>query len=95
MAGMLLVLFLAASAGGQEAKEPPKAAVQASAPREIVPPPLEARASTGLLVFLGWMWLAILVLVWILGMKIREADRLREIGYFEGPGDSPGSVIRR
>lgn len=43
----------------------------------------DPRGSTGLVVFLAWMWLVIGVLVAVLGMKIREADRLHEIGFFK------------
>jgi len=69
----------------QEAKEAPKASQErAAGPEEQGPPPMDARESTGIYVFIAWIWMAILVLLYVLGLKIREVDRLHGLGYFDG-----------
>jgi|Deesub1362B_J571_1020462.scaffolds.fasta_scaffold00002_161 type II secretory pathway component PulF len=45
--------------------------------------PLNIKEKIAVLVFLSWLWLSIVVLVYLLIQKIREADRLHEIKYFE------------
>ena len=47
----------------------------------------DPRGSMALIVFLVWLWLAIGILVVVLGMKIREADRLHEAGFFRDRPD--------
>jgi hypothetical protein len=48
---------------------------------KIVPGPQTIKESTGIFVFVTWMWLAIFVLVYILSLKVKEVDRLFEIRY--------------
>ncbi len=46
----------------------------------------DIRGSVGVIVFLVWLWLAILALEYVIGLKIKEADRLHEMKYFDaGP----------
>ena len=57
--------------------------VQAQAEREkIVPGPQNIKERTAIFVFLGWMWVSIAVLVYILRLKIKETDRLYFARYF-------------
>jgi cytochrome b6 len=51
-------------------------------PESIVPAPANIRESTAIYVFLGWMWLSLGVLVYLLRLKIKEADRLHFSRYF-------------
>jgi hypothetical protein len=48
---------------------------------KIIPGPQNIKESTGIYVFVAWMWLAIFVLIYILILKIREVDRLFEIRF--------------
>ncbi len=49
---------------------------------KIVASPRNIKEATRIYVFVGWMWLAIFVLLYFLRLKIREADRLYAIKYF-------------
>jgi quinol-cytochrome oxidoreductase complex cytochrome b subunit len=51
-------------------------------PESVVPSPANIKESTAIYVFVGWMWLAIGVLIYLLRQKIREADRLHFSRYF-------------
>jgi succinate dehydrogenase / fumarate reductase iron-sulfur subunit len=51
---------------------------------KIVPSPKDIKESTGIYVFVGWIWLAVFVLVFFLRLKIKEVDRLYRLGYFSG-----------
>lgn len=48
---------------------------------KIIPSPKDIKESTGIYVFLVWMWIAIFVLVYILRLKIKEADRLYQFRF--------------
>lgn len=49
---------------------------------EILPGPTNIKEGTAILVFVGWMWLSIIVLIFILRAKIKEVDRLHHIKFF-------------
>jgi hypothetical protein len=68
----------------QEATSPlDKQEVQAKAePEKIVPGPQNIKERTAIYVFIGWMWVSIAVLVYILRLKIKEIDRLYFSRYF-------------
>jgi quinol-cytochrome oxidoreductase complex cytochrome b subunit len=51
-------------------------------PESVVPAPANIRESTAIYVFIGWMWLSIGVLVYLLRLKIKETDRLHFSRYF-------------
>ncbi len=51
-------------------------------PKSIVPAPANIRESTAIFVFIGWMWLSIGVLFYLLRLKIKEADRLHDSRYY-------------
>ena len=63
--------------------EPPAAAE--TEPGVIHPGPADQAEEIGLWVFLGWMWGAIAVLAAVLLLKIKEADRLHALRYFDSP----------
>ncbi len=48
----------------------------------IVPGPKDARQATAIYVFLGWIWLSIGILIFFIRLKIKEVDRLHELGFF-------------
>ena len=48
---------------------------------KIISGPQNINESTGVYVFIAWMWLAIFVLIYILMLKIKEVDRLLEIRF--------------
>jgi len=49
----------------------------------IVPAPKDVKEATAIFVFLGWMWLAIFVLIYFLRLKVRETDRIHRLKFFE------------
>ena len=51
------------------------------ASEKIIPGPQDIKESTGMYVFIAWLWLAILVLIFFLRLKIKEVDRLLEIRF--------------
>jgi len=48
----------------------------------IVPAPADIKQTTAIYVFLGWIWLSIGVLIFFLRLKIKEVDRLHDLGFF-------------
>lgn len=88
--GMMLILCLIAwtATPGPPQPVPPSSNPQASTEpggERIVPAAKDIRESTGIWVFLGWIWLSILGIVYFLRLKIREADRLFRMKFFSSP----------
>ncbi len=54
-----------------------------AAPKEIHPTFLSPREKSGTYVFICWTWLSIGVLLYVLRLKIKEADRVFLAGYYE------------
>ena len=82
---LLLVFFLVFFSGYDLAQQdtPEEQSQAAQAEKEkIVPSPKNIKESTGITVFVGWIWLAVFVLVFFLRLKIKEVDRLYKLGYF-------------
>lgn len=50
---------------------------------KIVPSAGNIKQKTAIYVFLSWVWLAILVLIYFIRLKIKEVDRLYRLGYFQ------------
>jgi len=48
---------------------------------KIIPSPQNIKESTGIYVFVAWMWIAIFALIYILRLKIREVDRLLQLRF--------------
>ena len=51
-------------------------------PEVIVPAPKDIKEATAIYVFLGWMWLSILVLIYLLRLKVKETDRIHQLKFF-------------
>lgn len=51
-------------------------------PEKIVAAPQDIKQKTAILVFVAWMWVSVLVLVYFLRLKIKEADRLYRLRFF-------------
>lgn len=49
---------------------------------KIVPSPKNIKEAVGIYVFLGWMWLSIFVLIYILIQKVKEVDRIYRLKFF-------------
>ncbi len=63
-------------------QEQAQARVQAEAqPEKLVAGPQNIKEKTAIYVFLAWLWLSIGILVYILRLKIKEADRLHAIKF--------------
>ncbi len=72
-----------ASEDPQSVQEQQETAPQTEAEEEkIVPSPKNIKEGTAIYVFVGWMWLSIFVLIYILRLKIKEVDRLYRIKFF-------------
>ncbi len=90
LAWLLIPFFLSSGlsqqAAGEDARlaqEKKEAVPQTEAEEEkIIPSPKNIKEGTAIYVFVGWMWLSIFVLVYILKLKIKEVDRLYKIKYF-------------
>lgn len=50
--------------------------------KTIIASPKDIKEKTAIYVFVGWMWISIVVLIFILRSKIKEADRLHLIKFF-------------
>ena len=72
-----LVFFWAGISLSQEAEK------QAETIEErIIPSPKDVKEKTAIYVFVGWMWLSIIVLFFVLRAKIKEVDRLYHIRFY-------------
>lgn len=67
----------------QVTQEKKESAPQAEVEEErIIPSPKNIKEGIAIYVFIGWMWLAIFVLIYILSLKIKEVDRLNRLKFF-------------
>jgi len=58
-------------------------AVQVQAqPEKIFAAPQNIKERTAIYVFVGWLWAAIFILIYILRLEIKEADRLLDLKYY-------------
>lgn len=55
----------------------------------IVPAPKDIKETIAIYVFLGWMWLSIFVLIYILRQKIKEVDRIHNLKFFSSSKKGP------
>jgi hypothetical protein len=66
----------------QVTQEEQEEIIQAKEGQEkIIPSPQNIKESTGIYVFVAWMWISIFVLIYILRLKIREVDRLLKLRF--------------
>jgi hypothetical protein len=72
-----------------ESKDP--AQTQESVPEEaeIHAGPKDIKEEIGIYVFLGWLWLSIFVMIYLLREKIKETDRLHSFRYFAVSENKP------
>ena len=88
---LAFVLLSAASVLAQEVvSEEKNQEAQVEQGKTIIPSPKDIKEKTAIYVFVGWMWLSIIVLIFILRAKIREVDRLHRIKFFS----SQDSIFR-
>jgi len=83
---LFVTLFLLQFDFGQEVRpqEQTKTPQLEKSPEKIVPSPQNIKQATAIYVFVAWMWLAIIILIYFLRLKIKEVDRLHRLGYFSG-----------
>lgn len=60
-----------------------KKTAEAIAPEKVIPAFKNIKEQTAAYVFIGWIWVSIIVLIYILGNKIKEVDRLAEAKFFD------------
>ncbi len=63
-------------------KEQDKAVQAQPQPEKIIAAPQNIKERTAIYVFVGWLWAAIFVLIYILRLEIKEADRLLDLKYY-------------
>ena len=84
MAAMLLSILVAGMAFEARAQERAKAQpgqTAVTAPKgESAVPPRPPKERMGVAVLLAWVWLSIAVLIGILRLRVREADRVFRMG---------------
>jgi len=49
----------------------------------VHPGPQDIVEKVGIYVFLAWVWISIVVLIYFLRLKVKEADRLYELKYYD------------
>ena len=71
-----------------KAETKPEAKAEAKA-ETIQPAPKNIKEKSAVYVFLVWLWLTIGSLIYVFALKIREADRIFSLHYYQ-PRKSPG-----
>jgi hypothetical protein len=81
------VIFPGVLAADQQTEKKTEEKVLTPEPTEekIIAAPSSLKEKTGIYVFLAWLWISIVVLVFLLRLKIKEADRLYQLKYFSDP----------
>lgn len=89
---MALISILAFGVGEAWSQDKPQAApatakpaVEKAPPQALVIPPMTALERTSVYVLLAWIWLSIAVLLWLLRLRVREADRVFHMGLDRAP----------
>jgi hypothetical protein len=84
LSGMILLnVFLCFSGLAQQPESSAEVqTVTEEAHEEIKPAPKDIKEAIGIYVFLGWIWVSIFVLIYILLQKIKETDRIYRLKYF-------------
>ena len=89
---LLPALLSAASPQAAPQAAPAKTTAKVKAPptpETIHPAFADLKEKTAVLVFLAWLWLIVGILVWLLRMKIREADRVHALRFYPASKDAP------
>ena len=77
----LFWLILVCSPGGHAQHESGANGAEKERPK-VVAVPQDVKEKTGVIVYVAWVWIGILSIVYILRLKIREADRLHRLNFF-------------
>jgi hypothetical protein len=80
---LLLIFLVGVGWGLGLAQQVSSEEQQAEEQGKIIPAPKDIKERTAIYVFLGWMWVSIIVLVYILKLKINEVDRLLDIKFYD------------
>jgi hypothetical protein len=80
--GVSAFFSIAATARQQPAKEKNAALQTQAQPEKIIPAAKNIREKTAIYVFVAWLWAAIFVLIYIVRLEIKEADRLLDLKFF-------------
>lgn len=79
----LAFFFINLGHSQQVVPEEQKETIQAKEePEKIISAPKNIKESTAIYVFVVWMWVAILVLIYVVRQKIKEIDRLFLVKFF-------------
>ncbi|MFC2169568.1 hypothetical protein ACFLRM_03230 [Acidobacteriota bacterium] len=79
---LLVVLFMDKSFGFQGGHLPVRTEDSENPVEKISAAPSGIKEAMGIYFFIAWMWLSIFILVYILRLKIKEADRLFKLKFF-------------
>ena len=86
---MALISILALGVGEARSQDKPQASVKPAvekAPAQAVVAPMTTTLErTSIYVLLAWIWLSIAVLLWLLRLRVREADRVFHMGLDRAP----------
>ena len=82
--GMVCVsLVLCTSLWAQQPEQSPEMQTEKEETEDVITPaPKDIKEAVGIYVFLGWIWLSIFVLIYILRQKIQEVDRIYRLKFF-------------
>jgi hypothetical protein len=80
--GVSAFFTLAAAAQQQPPKEKNAALQTQAQPEKIIPAAKNIRERTAIYVFVAWLWAAIFILIYIVRLEIKEADRLLDLKFY-------------
>ncbi len=86
------LLSAAPQTAPQKTTAPAKVAPKAKTPlpaETIHPAFADLKEKTAVIVFLAWLWIIVGILVWLLRMKIREADRVHGLKFYPAAKEAP------
>ena len=88
---LFIVIFICCSVTSFSQVEPRKDdSLIKNTEKKIIPSPENIQEATGIYIFLVWIWISIFVVIYLLRLKVREADRLYRLG-FDPPDTSHSS----
>lgn len=87
---MALISILAFGVGEARSQDKPPASVKPAVEKTpaqavLAAPMTTALERTSVYVLLAWLWLTIAVLLWLLRLRVREADRVFHMGLDRAP----------
>jgi hypothetical protein len=85
---IFLSVLLCTSMWAQQSGQSPAPQTETGETQEVIrPAPKDIKEAIGIYVFLGWMWLSIFILIYILRHKIKEVDRIYRLKFFSSDKD--------